>query len=338
MYRILMILFIAALGLLSRAALAWDCTVPTPSSTVSPQNITISRDLPVGAIIGAQIVTPLINAYNCFNTEGGTLGYQTFGVKAVGTFDQMLNGRRIYKTNIDGIGYGISGSTTNCAGGGTVAVTGTNTMRSDVNTAVLCNSENGIINPSLSGTVTVTFYKTATETGSGTITARTVGALSLLNNHLLWYSPEVVVNINAFTVTTPACKLTTASIPVDMKDVEKNAFHGKDSSPGEAHTQSFNLPMSCNAGTQVSVKMEGDIYDATKGVINTTGGGNAATGVGIQLLYNNQPMMLGTDVAVGTSSSGGGFTVPLKARYYQTGDRITTGTANGVLSFTMTYD
>ncbi|HED1254856.1 TPA: fimbrial protein, partial [Citrobacter amalonaticus] len=80
-----------------------------------------------------------------------------------------------------------------------------------------------------------------------------------------------------------------------------------------------------------------DINDATKGVINTTSGSNAATGVGIQLLYNNQPMRLGSDVAVGTSSTGGGFTVPLKARYYQTGDHITTGAANGVLSFTMTY-
>jgi type 1 fimbria pilin len=48
-------------------------------------------------------------------------------------------------------------------------------------------------------------------------------------------------------------------------------------------------------------------------------------------------MALGSDIAVGTSSTGGSFSVPLKARYYQTGDTITTGTANGVLSFTMTY-
>ncbi|WP_431222077.1 fimbrial protein [Serratia sp. L9] len=96
--------------------------------------------------------------------------------------------------------------------------------------------------------------------------------------------------------------------------------------------------MTCNAGTKVSVKMEGDIYDATRGVINTVGGNDAASGLGIQLLYNDQPMPLGSDVSVGASSSGGGFTVPLKARYYQTGDKITPGTANGVLTFTMLYD
>lgn len=159
----------------------------------------------------------------------------------------------------------------------------------------------------------------------------------LLSNSVLWQSPEASVNINAFTITTPACKLTTASIAVDMKHVDKKEFNGKGSTPGDAYTQSFNLSMNCNAGTQVSVKMEGDIYDAPRGVFNTTSGNNAATGVGIQLLYNNQPMALGSDVTIGTSSAGGGFTVPLKARYYQTGDRITTGTANGMLSFTMTY-
>ncbi|XHA15853.1 fimbrial protein [Citrobacter farmeri] len=336
MNRIIVSLLLVALGLFTRTALAWDCSTVTPSTTLSPQNITISRDLPVGAVIGTQIMTPTVNAFSCFDSQAGVISNQTFGVKAIGTFDSMVNGVRVYKTNVNGIGYAISATTAKCAGGN-ASVTGSNTIRGDINTAQLCQNTTGMISPGLNGSVTVTFYKTATETGSGTISARTVGALVLLNNSLLWQSPEAAVNINAFTVTTPACKLTTASIPVDMKEVDKNAFNGKGTTPGETYTQSFSLPMTCNAGTAVSVRMEGDIYDATKGVINTTSGSNAATGVGIQLLYDNQPMRLGSDVAVGASGIGGGFSVPLKARYYQTGERITTGAANGVLSFTMTY-
>lgn len=333
---ILATMIFAALGLFSRTACAWDCTTTTPSTTVSPQNITLSRDLPVGAVIGTQLVTPTINAFSCYNSSDGVISNQTFGVMANGTFDTMMNGRRVYKTNVAGIGYAISGSTTKCAGG-SAAVTGSNTIQGDVNTAKLCGNSSGMISPTLNGTVTVTFYKTATETGSGTIMAQTVAALVLLNNAVLWLYPEAEVSINAFTVTTPACKLTTTSVPVDMREVDKSAFRGKGSTPGDAYTQSFNLPLTCNAGTQVSVKMEGNIFDASRGVINTTSGNNAATGVGIQLLYDNLPMALGSDVAVGAPSAGGGFNVPLKARYYQTGDKITTGTANGVLSFTMTY-
>lgn len=336
MQRILTTLVFVVLGMFSRTVLAWDCTTTTTSMTVSPQNITISRNLPVGAVIGTQVVTPTINAFSCFDSDQGIISSQVFGVKANGTFDSMVNGQRVYKTNVDGIGYAISGSTTICAGGSAV-VTGTNTIWGDINTAKLCENTSGMVSPTLNGTVTVTFYKTATETGSGTITASNVGALVLLNNLVLWQKPEANVSINTFTVTTTGCNLATTSIPVDMRDVDKNTFSGKGSTPGDAYTQSFNLPMNCNAGTKVSVKMEGSIFDASRGVINTTSGNNAATGVGIQLLYNNLPMVLGSDISVGTSSTGGSFSVPLKARYYQTGDTITTGTANGVLSFTVTY-
>ncbi|HGW5507408.1 TPA: fimbrial protein [Citrobacter koseri] len=336
MYRILISLIFTSLGLFSHTALAWNCTTVTSTTTISPQNITISRDLPVGSIIGTQVITPTINAFNCWDSAEGVISRQIFGIRAIGTFDSSLNGRQIYKTNISGVGYSLSAATTKCAAG-IVTVTGSNTIRGDINTAKLCENMAGMVNSNLDGVVIVTFYKTAAETGSGTITARTVGSLVMLNNALLWHSPESSVNINAFTVTTPACNLQTTFIPVNMQDVDKQAFNGKGTTPGDTHTKSFDLPMVCNAGTKVSVKMEGDIFDASKGVLKTIGGNNAATGVGIQLLYNNQPMALGSDVAVGTSSSGGGFTVPLKARYYQTGDTITTGAANGVLSFTMTY-
>jgi hypothetical protein len=50
-----------------------------------------------------------------------------------------------------------------------------------------------------------------------------------------------------------------------MRDVDKNTFSGKGSTPGDAYTQSFNLPMTCNAGTKVSVKMEGVFLMPTEG-------------------------------------------------------------------------
>ncbi|WP_276867300.1 fimbrial protein [Enterobacter oligotrophicus] len=336
MYRILGILLFIPLGLFSHAALAWNCATVTPSTTISPQNITIPRDLPVGSVIGTPITTPLIRAFNCWSGEQGVLSHQIFGVRALGRFEILLNGRRMYRTDIPGVGYSVSGATTICAGG-EKTITGSDTIRTDVNTVRLCENESGMIYTDLNATVTITFYKIASETGSGTIPSLSVASLTMLNNLLLWHSPEAAVNINAFTITTPACNLQTTFVPVNMKDVDKKAFNGKGTTPGDAHTQSFTLPMVCNAGTRVSVKMEGNIFDANKGVLNITGGTNAATGVGLQLLYNNQPMVLGSDVAVGTSSSSGGFSVPLKARYYQTGDSITTGTANGVAAFTITY-
>lgn len=330
-------LFLLPLGLFSQGANAWNCTTITPNTTISPANITIPRDLPVGAQIGTQIVTPTINAYHCYNDSQGIINNQKFGVQAYGTYASMINGRRVYKTNIAGVGYAIGGVASSCSGSGWVS--GSNTMYNRVDTYALCSNDSGMVADTMTGQVIITYYKTAQQTDSGTVQAGKVAALVLLSNDYLWYpAPEAVVNVNAFTITTPACKVEIPTIPVNMQEVARNAFNGKGSWPGDAKTQSFNVPLSCSAGARVSITMEGNVFDATKGVINTTTGNGAASGVGIQLLYNNAPTPLNTPVSVGTSETTGSFDIPLKARYYQTGDQITAGTANGMATFTLKYD
>nr|WP_318382409.1 fimbrial protein [uncultured Enterobacter sp.] len=330
-------LLLLALGLFTGSAHAWNCTTLQPSTLVSPQNVTISRHLPVGSLIGTQIVTPPVGAFSCIDHEDGIIANQTFGIRAYGTFDSMLNGRRIYKTSVPGVGYSISGITSHCAGG-TGSISGSNTIRGQADTLKLCESTDGMVAPLLTANLLIAYFKIAAETGSGTVSGGPVGAFVLLSNLVIMQEPDAVVSINPFTITTPACTLTTTTIPVDMKEVPKTHFNGKDSTPGDSHTRAFTLPMSCNAGTKVSVKMEGDIFDATKGVINVASGAGAATGVGIQLLYNDRPMPLGADIPVGDLPAGGSLSVPLKARYYQTGNSIGAGKANGMLAFTMTYD
>ncbi|XXD10862.1 fimbrial protein [Klebsiella sp. R445] len=333
MYKLLILL---SLWMIAGGAKAWECTTVQPSTIVSPQNVTIGRDLPVGSLIGTQIVTSPVTAYSCVDHEDGIIANQTFGIKAYGTFDSMLNGRRIYKTNVPGVGYSISGITSQCAGG-TGSISGSNTIRGQVDTLKLCESTTGMVAKQLVGNMLIAYFKISTVTGSGTVAAGPVGAFVQLNNLVILTEPEAVVSINAFNITTAACSLNTTYIPVDMKEVPKNKFNGKHSTPGESSTKSFNLPMNCDAGVKVKIKMEGDIFDADKGVVNVAGGADAATGVGIQLLRNDQPMPLGSDIDLGSISTDGAFSVPLKARYYQTGDHVTAGKANGMMSFTLTY-
>ena len=335
MKRILGSACLLLLGLCSRSALAWDCETLVSTMTLSPPNMIVPRDLPVGSPIGNPVSTPSVTAFKCFNTDAGIVSNQIIGPRALGTFEMMLGGRRIYKTNIDGIGYAISATTPHC-GGASATVTGSNTINGQIDTASLCRNTSGMIDAMIRATLTVTFYKTATVTGSGTVSSQPVGSLAMVLNTALWQKPEPTLILNPFTVTTAACNVLSANIRVNMKEVKKNAFSGKDSTPGDAFTQSFALPMTCNAGTPVNVRLEGDVFDAAKGVFNIAGGPDDATGVGIQVLHDNQPLALNADVPVGTSQ-GGGYLVPLQARYYQTGNSITPGMANGMVSFTMTY-
>uniref|UniRef100_UPI00163FAB96 fimbrial protein n=1 Tax=Burkholderia gladioli TaxID=28095 RepID=UPI00163FAB96 len=55
-------------------------------------------------------------------------------------------------------------------------------------------------------------------------------------------------------------------------------------------------------------------------------------GNGNALKYNTQYTLTSY-----SKSTGGSYTIPLTARYYQTAAQVTAGSANAVLTFTMTY-
>jgi major type 1 subunit fimbrin (pilin) len=71
-------------------------------------------------------------------------------------------------------------------------------------------------------------------------------------------------------------------------------------------------------------------------------GTSTATGVGVQLLNSDATAAfpLGTPATFSgyNTSTGGYYTIPLKARYYQTDATVGAGKANTLMTFTMTYD
>lgn len=49
------------------------------------------------------------------------------------------------------------------------------------------------------------------------------------------------------------------------------------------------------------------------------------------------PLTLAAPVSVGTAVTQGTFTIPLQARYYQSGATVKPGNADGTAAFTVTY-
>lgn len=324
-------------GLLPLSALAFTCKQVTALTTLSPQNITVQRDIPVGSVIGTQITSGTVAAYSCTNSDP-KLSYQQMGIKGYGTYVGNFNGRRVYKTNIEGVGYAIGGVSVSACGGTTRWVDGvTGTADGNPNNRTIC-SVNGIFDSQpITLKAMITFYKTAEVTGSGTVTARNVGAFILRNNQSGWFSPESDINISSFNVTTLACTVNTPVISVPMGSVNKNEFSGLGSWPGNVNTRNFTIPLICNAGTRVNVRLDGNVNDAAKGVININSARDGASGVGIQLLHGNNPLMLGVPFFSGENLTQGRYDIPFQARYFQTGNVINPGTANASATFTLTY-
>jgi major type 1 subunit fimbrin (pilin) len=73
----------------------------------------------------------------------------------------------------------------------------------------------------------------------------------------------------------------------------------------------------------------------------TLDGSSTATGVGIQVLYENDTLVPFNSKIKYTGynkTTGGSYTIPMKARYIQTASTITGGTANSAVEFTMSYE
>lgn len=142
------------------------------------------------------------------------------------------------------------------------------------------------------------------------------------------------------TVSIKACTVDNPSINVPLGTTTSSAFNGVGST---ANTRNFTVSLTCSQAASAKITLvpgSSGAFNAANGVINldpaTTG--TAAKGVGIQLLYNNAIAPLNSAISVGSVATSGTLTVPLSARYYQTGSTITGGVANGTATFDMTYN
>lgn len=146
----------------------------------------------------------------------------------------------------------------------------------------------------------------------------------------------------AGSITFTAASCVTPDVVVDLGHHLKNEF------TGAGHTTAnvdFNLQLnSCPAG-MTSIKYRIDpvttVQLPAQSVV-ALDGTSTASGVGVQLLTASggaHPLGPGTDQVFTSYSptTGGSYTIPLKARYYQTGASVTPGLANTTMMFTMTY-
>ncbi|WP_261373167.1 fimbrial protein [Yersinia bercovieri] len=107
---------------------------------------------------------------------------------------------------------------------------------------------------------------------------------------------------------------------------------------GSGQTQK--IALTCDPNTKYFLQVDGNAEPGHSGVMKLTPGAGVATGVGVQLLANSQPVEFSKAKEMGnTATSGTNIkeTIDITARYYQTENRVTPGTANASATFTMTY-
>lgn len=155
----------------------------------------------------------------------------------------------------------------------------------------------------------------------------------------------------------PTCSVSanSTSLDVPLGNVPRTTFTGLGSVSKE---KPFNLVLECSggdAGTSRGINITLTDPASSGGNSSTTlplTPGSTASGVGIQVLRDNGTLVsYGADSAVvgnpnqwkagtvtGAINGTQIFTIPLKARYVQTAPDVTSGVADGLATFTMSYD
>lgn len=135
------------------------------------------------------------------------------------------------------------------------------------------------------------------------------------------------------------CEVTTPDITVPLGDHQKSEFNG----PGSATDwKVFYIYLNCEVGARVSMTVDATADDSgTQGVMKLDSGTETAGGIGVQLwsgVYGAEGAVeLGKLTFYNSALSGGSNNLKFQARYYQTGQTVTAGTANATATFTMTY-
>lgn len=310
-----------------------ECTSTGATQTGTNITLTLSRDKPNG-LIGNSYSFSESTRFLC---SVGNISQQQFGIQAnpANFTGEVSAGRNIYKLGDSGIGYIVYGEvqpTGDCVGSSYIGIG--QQIGGDANTAQLCSNASGYI-PELSAGATITLYKLGAVT-PGTIPQTYIASFINLVNGSEFTLPADQLFTGVITVVVTSCSVNNTAISVPMGDVELREFTAIGSSAG---IRGFNIALNCNPGITVKVQFDGVSAGGATNVLALSPSSSppSATGVGVQILYNDNPVTLGVPISVGTTTANGIFNIPLQARYYQTDGTVTTGLANSTASFTLTY-
>ncbi|HGM6627012.1 TPA: fimbrial protein [Serratia marcescens] len=323
----------------TKTAWAYSCNTTTSVTVLSPPSVVVQRDLPVGSPIGSEVISATVRTFSCTNTPSPSLQSQYFGVKAYGSYVTTINGRRVYSTNISGVGYAIGMTPISACAGVTAYVDGTNTGDGNVNNKLACLSNGLMVNQPMTAQARIQYYKTAQTIGTGTVNAKQIGSFILLNNQQSWHLPESAISTTAFNVTTVACSVSTPNVNVTLPTVNAGSFTGIGNTLGDTP---FTIGLQCDANARINATLnftqDGDTTNQSVAAVTGKGSAGIASGVGIQLLYGSTP--LNNNVLTFLKTSSGGQELPagaFTARYFQTKSTVQAGTANTTATMTLSY-
>lgn len=329
---------LAGMALMAVSSGAWALTTCTGSAqnvTMSmPATISVPRDAVVGTPLSAWITSPATtNWFTCSATvqEAIGVGFKTlFSSNSGVTLTDGGTTYTVFDTAVPGVGVavGAKGYANGCGWMSSWQAIGASLW------GYACNSTQLFPN---GGQIQVRLVKTGPIT-AGVLGATSIAQAQLYANGAYNTTWPIVFMTTATQVTVQSCVTSDVTVPLGQHKVSELKGAGTYTS-----STGFNISLnSCPAGMN-SISYQ---IDALTAILNSSASvvaldsAASAVGVGVQLLDGSGNVFpLGTPKAFSgySKATGGNYTIPFLARYYQTDSSVTGGIANTAMTFTITY-
>lgn len=303
-----------------------SCSTPDMPKMINVATISVPTTLAVGSTIPGSEQTVHV-AGNCDHTyESGMEIISCY----YGSGSEIPGLTGVYDSGVPGVGVALMNDKgQRITGGGLAACDSRSTPIGYV-------SNDGM--QSFDFNVTLELVKTSEAVQSGTLMqAQTEFGIGVYGNDGIG-SPNVISyagNVNFQNVT---CSVLPKNLTVNLGDFPVSDFVsvGMLSSPA----QNFDVTVNCNSTVQPEVKVtSSNGYEtAFEGVLKLTKQTGAATGVGVQMVFDGN--IAAFDTYVNTRSeaiANETLTIPFEVRYEQVSDVVTPGPANTVATITLAY-
>jgi len=303
-----------------------SCSTPDMPKMINVATLSVPTTLAVGATIPGSEQTVHV-AGNCDHPyESGMEIISCY----YGSGSEIPGLTGVYYSGVPGVGVALMNDKgQRITGGGKTACDSRSTPVGYV-------SNDGM--QSFDFNVTLELVKTSEAVQSGTLMqAQTEFGIGVYGNDGIG-SPNTISyagNVNFQNVT---CSVLPRNLTVDLGDFPVSSFVsvGTLSSPA----QNFDVTVNCNSTVQPEVKVtSSNGYEtAFEGVLKLTQQTGMATGVGVQMVFDNNIATFDTYVntqreAVANET----LAIPFQVRYEQISDVVTPGPANTVATITLAY-
>lgn len=316
----------------------YGCTYDFIGSTYTMNygNIVVQRDVAVGQAISNEIYGTLAPTFSCVTTadEGSSNGLRSGVLSYAFT---SSNGHRVYNTNVAGVG--ISFGYNRSVKAGDASFSGVAYLDS-TNFTTFSYTSNAVETDASSLQPIIQLWKTG-DIISGSLNgqlASFVGYTQKSRGGTL--AAEIPINAGTGSITQVACAIRTGNISFDLGRVLADKFSNVvGTTPPEAQ-KTQNLILDCDSQANINLMLTGiqnpKVSDPSVLALTGQDSAGVASGVGVQLVYNNVPLELNTNIVL-KRSAGGMEIFPLTARYYQTEATVMPGSANASATLNLTY-